>query len=89
MDDVSFFCDKHDIVIQEMNTSYFNFLESHVTYSLHLRIEIVYVFIYLHLQELNNRFDNLNTDLLLGIASLNPVYSFDSFDKGKIMRLVE
>ncbi|KAH0683079.1 hypothetical protein KY290_021666 [Solanum tuberosum] len=93
MDDVSSFCDKHDIVIPEMDASYFPGKSKRkaldVTYSHHLRVEIFYVVIDLHLQKLNNRFDVVSTDLLLGMASLNPVNSFGSFDKGKIMRLVE
>ncbi|XP_015087076.1 zinc finger MYM-type protein 1-like [Solanum pennellii] len=90
MDDVSSFCDKHDIVIPEMNASYFPGKSKRkvldVTDSHHLRVEILYVVIDLHLQELNNRFDAVSTDLLLDMASLNPVNSFGSFDKGKIMR---
>ncbi|KAG5613175.1 hypothetical protein H5410_024456 [Solanum commersonii] len=93
MDDVSSFCDKHDIVIPEMDASYFPGKSKRkaldVTYSHHLRVEIFYVVIDLHLQELNNRFDVVSTDLLLGMASLNPINSFGSFDKGKIMRLTE
>ncbi|XP_049370376.1 uncharacterized protein LOC125835293 [Solanum verrucosum] len=93
MDDVSSFCDKHDIVIPEMDASYFPGKSKRktldVTYSHHLRVEIFYVVIDLHLQELNNRFDAVSTDLLLGMTSLNPVNSFGSFDKGKIMRLAE
>ncbi|KAK4711171.1 hypothetical protein R3W88_005684 [Solanum pinnatisectum] len=93
MDDVSSFCDKHDIVIPEIDVSYFRGKSKRkaldVIYSHHLRVEIFYVVIDLHLQELNNRFDAVGTDLLLGMASLNPVNSFGSFDKGKIMRLTE
>ncbi|KAH0767865.1 hypothetical protein KY285_003736 [Solanum tuberosum] len=93
MDDVSSFCDKHDIVIPEMDASYFPGKSKRkaldVTYSHHLRVEIFYAVIDLHLQELNNHFDAVSTDLLLGMASLNPVNSFGSFDKGKIMRLAE
>ncbi|XP_049387838.1 uncharacterized protein LOC125852155 [Solanum stenotomum] len=93
MDDVSSFCDKHDIVIPEMDASYFPGKSKRkaldVTYSHHLRVEIFYAIIDLHLQELNNHFDAVSTDLLLGMASLNPVNSFGTFDKGKIMRLAE
>ncbi|XP_049345390.1 uncharacterized protein LOC125809877 [Solanum verrucosum] len=93
MDDVSSFCDKHDIVIMEMDASYFPGKSKRkaldVTYSHHLRLEIFYVVINLHLQELSNHFDVVSTDLLLVMASLNPVNSFGSFDKGKMMRLTE
>ncbi|XP_049385882.1 uncharacterized protein LOC125849994 [Solanum stenotomum] len=80
MDDVSSFCDKHDIVIPEMDASYFP------GKSKRKALDAV---IDLHLQELNNRFNAVSTDLLLGMASLNSVNSFGSFDKGKIMRLAE
>ncbi|XP_027771430.1 uncharacterized protein LOC114076511 [Solanum pennellii] len=56
MDDVSSFCDKHDIAIPEMNSSYFprnsKRKDLDVTYSHHLHVEIFYVVIDLHLQEL-------------------------------------
>ncbi|XP_049367126.1 uncharacterized protein LOC125832037 [Solanum verrucosum] len=41
------------------------------------------------LQELNDRFDEVTTELLYGAACLNPVDSFSSFDIQKIMRMVE
>nr|XP_009773973.1 PREDICTED: uncharacterized protein LOC104224095 [Nicotiana sylvestris] len=37
--------------------------------------------------ELNDRFDVVSSDLLLGMASLNSVNSFVNFDKGRIMTL--
>ncbi|XP_049372875.1 uncharacterized protein LOC125837850 [Solanum verrucosum] len=43
----------------------------------------------LQLQELNNRFDVVTSDLFLGMASLNPVDSFANFSKSKIMKLAE
>uniref|UniRef100_A0A1S4C3E3 HAT C-terminal dimerisation domain-containing protein n=1 Tax=Nicotiana tabacum TaxID=4097 RepID=A0A1S4C3E3_TOBAC len=50
------------------------------------------VFLYLtkeRLQELNNRFDVVSGNLLLGMASLNPVNSFANFDKEKIITLAK
>ncbi|XP_070044831.1 uncharacterized protein [Nicotiana tomentosiformis] len=47
------------------------------------------LFIDLEFQELNDRFDVVTTDLLLGMANLSPVDSFDYFDKDKIMKLEE
>ncbi|XP_049362581.1 uncharacterized protein LOC125827319 [Solanum verrucosum] len=41
------------------------------------------------LQELNDRFDEVTTDLLHGIACLNPINSFSSFDLRKVMRMAE
>ncbi|XP_047268021.1 uncharacterized protein LOC107871602 [Capsicum annuum] len=41
------------------------------------------------LDELNNRFDVVSTDLLLGMACLHPAKSFGNFDKKKIIRFPE
>ncbi|XP_075092169.1 uncharacterized protein LOC142172452 [Nicotiana tabacum] len=93
MEDDSSFCDKHDIMIPNMDARYFPGKSKRraldVTYSHHLRVDIFYAVIDLHFQELNRRFDALSTDLLLGMASLNPVNSFGNFDKNRIMRLAE
>uniref|UniRef100_A0A7N0TU12 HAT C-terminal dimerisation domain-containing protein n=1 Tax=Kalanchoe fedtschenkoi TaxID=63787 RepID=A0A7N0TU12_KALFE len=43
----------------------------------------------LQIQELNNRFDEVNMELLICMASLNPANSFVAFDKQKILRLAE
>ncbi|KAG5592030.1 hypothetical protein H5410_042544, partial [Solanum commersonii] len=60
-----------------------------VIYSHHLRVDICYVFINLHLQELTNCFNVVSSDLLLGMTSLNSVSSFGGFDKNMIMILTE
>ncbi|KAH0647342.1 hypothetical protein KY285_032590 [Solanum tuberosum] len=41
------------------------------------------------LQELNDRFNEVTTDLLHGVACLNPVDSFSSFNIRKIMRMAK
>uniref|UniRef100_A0A7N0SZ13 HAT C-terminal dimerisation domain-containing protein n=1 Tax=Kalanchoe fedtschenkoi TaxID=63787 RepID=A0A7N0SZ13_KALFE len=43
----------------------------------------------LHVQELSNRFDEVNMELLICMDSLNPANSFTTFDKHKILRLAE
>ena len=43
----------------------------------------------MQLQELNNRFPKVNTDLLLCTACLNPSNSFVAFDKEKLICLVK
>ncbi|XP_070035536.1 uncharacterized protein [Nicotiana tomentosiformis] len=58
-----------------------------VCYSHYLRVDIFYVVIDVQLQELNDRFDVVSSNLLLGMASLNPANSFANFDKGRIMTL--
>ncbi|XP_009606366.2 uncharacterized protein [Nicotiana tomentosiformis] len=58
-----------------------------VTNSYHLRVEVFYDIIDLQLSELNNRFNEVNTDLLLSMASLSPDNPFANYDKYKIMKL--
>ncbi|XP_055824242.1 uncharacterized protein LOC129892684 [Solanum dulcamara] len=41
------------------------------------------------LQELNDRFDEVTIDLLHGIACLNPINSFSSFDIKKVMKIAK
>ncbi|XP_047270531.1 zinc finger MYM-type protein 1-like [Capsicum annuum] len=60
-----------------------------VCYSNHLRVEIFCVVIDVQLQELNDRFDVLSSDLLLEMGILNPVNSFSNFDKDRIMTLAK
>ncbi|XP_059302220.1 uncharacterized protein LOC132054187 [Lycium ferocissimum] len=60
---------------------------SSVTYSHHLHVEVFNVVIDLQLAELNSSFDAMNSDLLLGMASLSPDNSFANYDKDKIMKL--
>lgn len=80
LEDVSLFCVKHGIMIPEMDMNYAcgksKRKKSNVTYSYHLRVEVFYVIIDLQLSELNSRFNEVNTDLLLGKASLSPDNSF-------------
>ncbi|XP_060202957.1 uncharacterized protein LOC132631399 [Lycium barbarum] len=93
LDDVSSFCDEHDILILKLDESYFpgksKRKSSGVCYSHHLRIEIFCVVIDVQLHELNDRFDVASSDLLLGMGSLNPINSFANFDKGRIMTLAK
>ncbi|XP_059310916.1 uncharacterized protein LOC132062349 [Lycium ferocissimum] len=93
LDDVSSFCDEHDILIPKLDESYFpgksKRKSSGVCYSHHLRIEIFCAVIDVQLQELNDRFDVASSDLLLGMGSLNPINSFANFDKGRIMTLAK
>ncbi|XP_059289036.1 uncharacterized protein LOC132042532 [Lycium ferocissimum] len=87
--EVSSFCVKHDIVIPEMDYVFGKSKRksSSVKYSHHLCVEVFNVAIDLQLAELNNHFDEVNTDLLLGMASLSPDNSFANYDKERIMKL--
>ena len=53
------------------------------------RVELFYTAINMQLQELNNRFSEANTNLLLCMACLNPSNSFVVFDKEKFIRLAK
>ncbi|XP_050259817.1 uncharacterized protein LOC126704867 [Quercus robur] len=55
----------------------------------HYRVELFYTVIDMQLQELNNRFSEVNTDLLLCMACLNPSNSFVAFDKEKLILLTK
>ncbi|KAG5594829.1 hypothetical protein H5410_036061 [Solanum commersonii] len=93
LDDVSSFCDVHDILILKLDESYFlgksKRKSSSVSYAHHLRVEVFFAVIDVQLQELNDRFDVVSSDLLLGMGSLNLVNCFSNFDKGKIMTLAK
>ncbi|XP_070046397.1 uncharacterized protein [Nicotiana tomentosiformis] len=91
IDDASSFCSKHDIVIPEMDKNYHlgksKRRSSSVTYSHHLRVEVFNTVIDLQLSKFNSRFDAVNSNLLLGMASLSPDNSFVNYDKDRIMKL--
>nr|XP_009612353.1 uncharacterized protein LOC104105691 [Nicotiana tomentosiformis] len=93
MDEVSSFCAKHDILVPKMEEFYIpgksKRRPSSVTYSHHLRVELFYEVIDLQLLELNSRFNVVSSNLLLGMASLNPANSFANFDKERIMTLAK
>ncbi|XP_056697552.1 uncharacterized protein [Spinacia oleracea] len=52
-------------------------------------IEMFLSVIYLQLQELNNRFNEVNMELLLCMACLSPTNSFALFDEMKLIRLAK
>ncbi|KAJ8770690.1 hypothetical protein K2173_021337 [Erythroxylum novogranatense] len=55
----------------------------------HYRVELFYSVIDMQLQELNNRFDEFNTSLLLCMTCLDPKDSFSTFDKDKLIELAK
>ena len=55
----------------------------------HFRVDLFYSIIDMQLQELNDRFDEVNTDLLLCMACLNPNDYFLAFDKNKLIQFVK
>uniref|UniRef100_A0A2N9GI12 TTF-type domain-containing protein n=1 Tax=Fagus sylvatica TaxID=28930 RepID=A0A2N9GI12_FAGSY len=92
--EVLLFCDKHDIPILNMDEIFvvggrLRRQTPQITNLHHFRVELFYTVIDMQLQELNNRFSEANTELLLCMACLNPSNSFCAFDKQKLIRLAE
>ncbi|XP_070005238.1 uncharacterized protein [Nicotiana sylvestris] len=77
IEDVSSFCDKNGIVIPKMDEKY----------ALEKSKQVFCAAIDLQFSELNSRFSEVNTSLLLGMANLSPNDSFVNNDKNKIMKL--
>ncbi|KAL4598935.1 hypothetical protein ACB092_11G092500 [Castanea dentata] len=91
---VSSFCATHDIPILNMDEIFVvsgrlrrNTQQN--TNLHHYLVELFYTVIDMQLQELNNRFSEVNTDLLLCMACLNPSNSFVAFDKEKLIHLAK
>ncbi|XP_016544352.1 uncharacterized protein LOC107844455 [Capsicum annuum] len=93
LDGIFSLCDKYEIAIPKMEARYIPGKSKRraldVTYSHNFWVERFYVVIDLLLQELNNHFDIVSTDLLLGMSCLHPTKLFGNFDKKKVMRLAE
>ena len=92
--EVSSFCTTHDISILNMDETFVVSGRSRrntqqKTNLHHYRVELFYTVIDMQLQELNNRFSEANTYLLLCMACLNPSNSFVAFDKEKLIRLAK
>ena len=55
----------------------------------HLQVDFFYAIIDMQLQELNDHFSKVNSELCLCVACLYPNDSFSAFDKNKLIRLSE
>ncbi|XP_057538192.1 uncharacterized protein LOC130815725 [Amaranthus tricolor] len=86
------FCTKHEIDVPSMDAHYVpqgrgrRFVQQ-ATNLHHFRVGIFLEVIDLHLQELDNRFNEINMELLTCMVSLSPKGNFSSFDKEKILKL--
>ncbi|XP_021768492.1 zinc finger MYM-type protein 1-like [Chenopodium quinoa] len=89
---VTSFCAKHGIVVPTMDSPYVpqgrsrRFVEE-ATNEHHFRVEIFVRVIDLHLQELDDRFNERNMEILICMACLSPKDNFSSFDKDKVLKL--
>ena len=88
--EVSSFCSKHDIPILNMDEIFVIGLRPRrsapqITNLHHYHVDLFFELIDLQLQELNNRFPEATTELLLCMTCLNPSDSFLAFDIKKIV----
>ena len=94
LNEVSLFCIKHKIDISNMEDKYVVHGRSRRnvednTNLHHYRVEVFCAVIDSQVQELNNRFSEVNTELLLCMACLDPSDSFSAYDKSKLLRFAE
>ncbi|XP_021724324.1 zinc finger MYM-type protein 1-like [Chenopodium quinoa] len=89
---VTSFCAKHGIVVPTMDSPYVpqgrsrRFVEE-ATNQHHFRVGIFLRVIDLLLQELDDRFNERNMEILMCMACLSPKDNFSSFDKDKVLKL--
>ncbi|XP_057791317.1 uncharacterized protein LOC131008458 [Salvia miltiorrhiza] len=91
-DQVSSFCNKENIDVPNMSDKFVVQCRSRrkapeVTNLHHYRFDVFFSIIDMQLMELNDRFSEANTDLLLSVACLCPDDSFSAFDKHRLINL--
>ncbi|CAN0926507.1 Zinc finger MYM-type protein 1, partial [Linum grandiflorum] len=92
--DVILFCSKENIQIPSMDGFFVlpgrpRRNSEQVTNLHHYQVEIFYTIVDMQLQELNSRFDEVNTELLCCLACLSPNDSFVAYDKHKVLNLAK
>ncbi|EOA32334.1 hypothetical protein CARUB_v10015600mg, partial [Capsella rubella] len=90
---VSSFCENHDIELVTMDREFVDPRKSrkrsNMTSLHHYQVECFYTVLDMQIQEFNDRFDEVNAELLGCVASLSPVDSFHDFNQLKVLRLSE
>ncbi|KAM5577134.1 hypothetical protein ABKV19_007803 [Rosa sericea] len=94
LDKVYSFCGKHGIRIPNMDDVFVAQGKSQrraekITNLHHYRVEVFYTVIDRQLSDLNDRFNEVNSELLVCVASLSPDNLFSAFDKQKLLRLAK
>ncbi|CAN6716483.1 unnamed protein product [Malus baccata var. baccata] len=92
VDEVSSFCEKHHIDVPNMEEAFILPGRSRryapiKTNRHHYCVELFIYVIDEQITELENRFNEVNTELLICMACLSPKDSFVAFDKSKLLRL--
>ncbi|TQD89364.1 hypothetical protein C1H46_025085 [Malus baccata] len=94
VDQVSSFCEKHHIDVPNMEEAFILPGRSRryapiKTNRHHYRVELFIYVIDEQITELEDRFNEVNTELLICMACLSPKDSFVAFDKLKLLRLAQ
>ena len=92
--EISLFSEKNKIVISSMDDMFVTRRRPRrnaqtMTNYYHYRVGLFYTVIDMQFQKLNNRFNEVNMELLLCAASLNPCDSFTAFDKEMFIRIAQ
>ncbi|KAL6553068.1 hypothetical protein OROGR_006910 [Orobanche gracilis] len=87
--DVNTFCSKNDIGIPNMEDNVPGRLRRKHTFFHHFRVEIFCQVVDRISQEMENRFNETNTELLMCIACLDPKNSFSNYSSSGLVRLAE
>uniref|UniRef100_A0A0D3BZC2 DUF4371 domain-containing protein n=1 Tax=Brassica oleracea var. oleracea TaxID=109376 RepID=A0A0D3BZC2_BRAOL len=90
---VSSFCEKHDTQMLDMEEGFIDSRrprkKTNITNLHHYKVNCFNATLDLKLQEFNDRFTEVNTELLICMASLNPIGAFRGFDKSKLVKLAK
>ena len=94
IDELTFFCAKHDINVPNMDDMFMDRERSlrkaqEIINLHHYRVELYYIVLDMQLQELNSHFNKTNIELLLCLACLSPDDSFSAFNKQKLLWLAQ
>ncbi|CAN6709165.1 unnamed protein product [Malus baccata var. baccata] len=94
VDEVSSFCEKHYIDVPNIEDTFILPGRSRrnapiKTNRHHYRVELFIYVIDEQITELEDRFNEVNTELLICLACLSPKDSFVAFDKPKLLRLAQ
>ncbi|XP_021828837.1 uncharacterized protein LOC110769211 isoform X2 [Prunus avium] len=90
LNEVSSFCQKHEIEVHNMDDRFLTRgrkRDQVITNMHYYHVELFCTVIDVQIQELNVRFTEMNTGLLLCVACLNPSDSFSAFNKQKLICL--
>lgn len=89
---VTSFCEKHNVKVVDMNGKYIPMQRSRQFYRGAINYHRFHADMFLgvidrQVQELNNRFDEVNTELLRCMASFSPANSFSAFNVENLVKL--